>query len=448
MKLPRLLAEDKELLSSEHSLLQKKIAKALAASSFKDESIAVFADLSISGVLLSIASIKLGLKVAFCSVREPYAVTEQWLKELGIKTLVSTVKDALNFINIPQQFFFDDLINTKSHLDLPNNDANFVSITRTSGTKAKPKSAIIKGSAHQKSAEAVNSYFDFDESSTWLLSIPLNHVGGLAILFRALNSLGSVYVASNHKELVSGIISKQISHCSLVPAQVHRLLAEEVDLSSLKAVIVGGDRLAPFLREQALSRFWPLYECYGMTETASMIAVSRSQNPKLEILPHAEVILANDGEILVRGNSLFSGYYEEEKIILPFTSEGYFKTGDIYDAQKFDQLNIIYRKNNRIISGGENIQAEEIESVLEEHPAISDAAVIGVPDERWGERPVAYIKWQKEPALVLDINRYLRTKLASFKCPDMLLSWPTELLSSLKKPRQQLLDHYYRFHQT
>lgn len=445
MASPRICSRDDSISGPDLFSHVTSVAHALFSLNFSaGSSIGIYADLSLSGLLLTMASIRLGLKTALCPLREPNAVIEAWLKELGITSLVSSVKGAPDLVAPTRCYFLNDLmVNRATSEALPDSGGDFFSINRTSGTSAKPKSAFISGIAHLASAKAVNDFFSFHAQDMWALSLPFSHVSGLSIVFRALQSGGGIYLIRDYHELLQAIRSDQLSHCSLVPAQVKRLLAENVSLSHLKAVVVGGDTLMPALRDQALARSWPLYECYGLTETASMIAVSKSSSPasRLEILPHARMILSNE-EIFVSGQSLFSGYWEGGQLRLPLSNEGFFPTGDIYGGKDFNQLHIIRRKNNRIVSGGENIQAEEIEAVLEEHPAISSAVVLGIPDEQWGERPIAYIRWHKEPIAPVEILSFLEAKLARFKWPDRFLTWPADLEGSLKKPRRLLLDHY------
>lgn len=422
-----------------------RLARALLAKKIgKGAPIAIYADLSPRGIALLLASIRLGLKVAICHPREPGAVIEAWLLKLGINTLVSSVRLPPHYCPSLESYFTDDLPVHKDDKAVPDLSDEFISILRTSGTGAEPRSAFIKMPAHQNSALNVNSYFKFGVGAVWALSLPLAHVSGLSIVLRALQSGGSIFIAPDHQTLVSGIRAGALSHCSIVPAQLKRLLDEEVDCALMRALIVGGDRLEAHERDQAAARGWPLFECYGMTETASMIAVRDAKKPaRWSILPHAEIKHGKDQELLIRSSSLFSGYWQEGQLVLPLTADGFFASGDIVANLDLEKSAIICRKNNRIISGGENIQAEEIEAVLERHPLIQSAVVIGVVDPRMGMRPVAYIKWRADPLPKAMLEAFLQDKLAPYKWPDQFFSWPSSLLASLKKPRRSVLEHHH-----
>jgi O-succinylbenzoic acid--CoA ligase len=212
------------------------------------------------------------------------------------------------------------------------------------------------------------------------------------------------------------------------------LLQDELDLSFLSALIVGGDALGNQDRKEALARGWPLFETYGMCETASMVAVKKSSEAFTTILPHAEINFGEDGEIKVKASSLFAGYIADNKLDICLDNNNYFATGDISAPDKFNYLEIS-RKYNRIISGGENIQAEEIERVLEKNTNIESCVVIGIPDEKLGSRPVAFIKYNK---IIADheIYEFLARYLAPYKWPVRFINWPLDAPDGFKKPRR------------
>ena len=141
-----------------------------------------------------------------------------------------------------------------------------------------------------------------------------------------------------------------------MPAQLKRLINENVDFSHLKALITGGDALKPQDRLMALAKGCKLYESYGMCETASMIAVRESNNNNpITILAHAEIKISRDHEIFVKASSLFSGYWSQGKLTQNLCEDGYFATGDLATSENLAQLELILRKNNRIISWWVNI---------------------------------------------------------------------------------------------
>jgi O-succinylbenzoic acid--CoA ligase len=406
------------------------------------EAIAVYVDISVLGALLVLASIKMGLRIAICPLREPASLIEMWLKGLGIDKLVSSVAQSEIFTKDLTCFYLEDLLRTAKKLSFSqrNYDVQFSSIIRTSGTSALPKSALIFGHAHMASAYAVNSYFKVTPSSTWCLGLPLYHVSGLSILFRAFLANASIYIAKNHDELIRSLKTKKITHLSLVPTQLARLLDAQADFNGVKAIIVGGDALSVNLQQRVIALGLPVVETYGLTETASMVGV-RNCDKKNEgkILSHAIIQLSKDGEILVGGKSLFAGYLDGVSLTKELTAEGLFATGDMGELSSISQLPLVVgRKSNRIISGGENIQPEEIECVLDAHPSIIESVVIGVKDEYFGIQPCAYIKWVYAPLHEADLLVYLKSHLAAYKIPKKFLLWPKDTPIGPKKPRHWL----------
>jgi O-succinylbenzoic acid--CoA ligase len=400
----------------------------------REQTIGIAADLSVPGVLLTMAAVSMGLKVALCPLREPVQTIRKWLNSLGVKTLISS-SDSLNFSEIVEGVFFvkDLLASSHGAKDAYENIPNqFLSIIRTSGTSGKPKSAQVSASAHWASARSVNDYFSLDESHCFSLTLPLYHVSGLSIIFRCLLSGASIFVSKNHEELVFAVKQRHVTHISLVPAQLKRLLDENVDLSTMKAVIVGGDALSFSLKNRALESKVPVYESYGLTETASMIWIKDAHIAT--VLPHARLHMASDEEILVGGASLFDGYIDENGA-LTRRSEAYFATGDMGFFSRDHDLQVVSRKSNRIISGGENIQAEEVERALEEHPEIVESVVVGHHDELFGMRPCAFVKWRSQPISHEELSAFLRERLASYKIPCLFEPWPNHAPMSLKKPR-------------
>lgn len=394
------------------------------------ETVGLYADISFHGVLLVLAAVRLGLRVALCPLREPPLVIASWLGSLRINTLISSTKPLEEFSG--KQFVVDDMIQYGSDkFNLVAN--NFSSIMRTSGSSKAPKNALITERAHWASARAVNEFFSFDSDSSFLLSLPLYHVSGMSIIFRALLADGSIAIARSHDDIAASIAQKKVTHISLVPTQLKRLLDQACDFRALSAVIIGGDALPARTRNQALDHGVPLYETYGLTETASMIWVRDARGGDARVLPHAIMERAQDGEILVGGTSLFEGYLTADgEISRPGPL---FATGDLAIGGVGDQLQLINRKSNRIISGGENIQGEEVEYVLEQHPEVAEAVVVGVRDKNFGMRPRAYVRLRNDRIVFAEITSFLRVHLAAFKVPE-LVSWPVDAPVGLKKPRQ------------
>jgi len=275
----------------------------------------------------------------------------------------------------------------------------------TSGTTAKPKIACFTLQNFLTNAQGVNELLQLNANHCWLLSLPLHHVGGLAILFRCLLARASI----THDPR-----TPHITHLSYVPTQLYRAWPL---YKNLQAILVGG---APIYHTPPQL---PIIATYGLTEMSStVLAQHKPPLPFLGFpLKNREIKLASDGEIYVRGPCLFQGYANE-----PPTTD-WFPTKDI---GRFDpQLGyaIIGRKDNQFISGGENIQPEEIEQELCSHPAVLQALVVPKPDLEYGARPIAYLQ-TLDPHFDLNTMRaFLADRLPKYKIPIALFISKQEL---------------------
>ena len=126
---------------------------------------------------------------------------------------------------------------------------------------------------------------------------------------------------------------------------------------------------------------------------------------------------ASQGEVVIRGNGVMAGYYKNHEATQESFAGGWFHTGDIGVQHPDGYIQLMDRLKDIIISGGENISSIEVEGVLHAHPDVSDAAVIGVPDNRWGERPVAYVVVNRQVS-IKELRDHCRASLAGFKVPD------------------------------
>lgn len=392
-----------------------------------EERIGLWAELSQNGAELVKNAILQKLCVVLCPLRDPEVLIGSWLKELGVKKLIYSderpkLADSFNSYSL-NDFLAESF----------DKNSQFSSIIRTSGTTGIAKNVLLKESAHLASARSVVQYFSLNQESLWPLSMPLYHVSGLSIIFRALEAGASILVAKDHEELKQSLDNK-VTHLSLVPIQLKRLLDDGVALDKLQALVVGGDALPADLARRALLAGCPLFETYGLSETASMVWVKDARFNKGKLLPHAQMKIAKDGEILVGGQSLFAGYVEKDLI---HSSKRFFSTGDVIEGEMYD-LKIIGRKSNRIICGGENIQLEEIELAIKSYPGVEDCVVVGKPDS-FGMRPKAFIKWEGEP-LDEELYIYLLKCLASFKVPKNFDTWPNDIPIGIKSSRQRFLS--------
>jgi len=264
-----------------------------------------------------------------------------------------------------------------------------------------------------------------------LLQLPLNHVSGFSIPIRCLLS-GAAVVFSD------SVADEAVTHLSLVPTQLQRLLDSGAPLHRFRAVLVGGGPISRALVERAIRARVPLHLTYGMTEAASQICttelLTEAPNPLHagSPLPGREVRISADGEIQIRGavvakKSLFpDGHWED----LP-DADGWFSTGDLGAFTPKGHLVIQGRRDRLIISGGENIQPEPIESLLLEIPGIRRVVVVGKSHPEFGERPVAFLAGDFEES---KIRQFLAARLERFAIPEKFHPWPSEIPEDLAKP--------------
>ncbi|GMW00351.1 MAG: 2-succinylbenzoate-CoA ligase [Candidatus Hydrogenedentota bacterium] len=305
-------------------------------------------------------------------------------------------------------------------------------IVFTSGSSGSPKAAVHSLNNHLANAIASNGNIRVLPGDAWLLSLPLYHVSGLGILFRCLAG-GACVVLPGDAALGEAIHRFAVTHVSMVSTQLHRMLQKSEDLSalrSLKAILLGGSAIPRSTIEMAHEHGLPLFKTYGMTETASQIATTRPGATIADLLSGAPPIvpgsvrLTGEGEIQVRGETLFLGYLNHDEIVLPMDAEGWFSTGDLGELDDQGRLMVTGRKDNMFISGGENILPEEIEQCLMRIPGIVQAFVVPVQDEEYGQRPVAFI--ETDGVIEADVwKAQLREWLPPYKVPLRFEALPT-----------------------
>jgi O-succinylbenzoic acid--CoA ligase len=327
-------------------------------------------------------------------------------------------------------------------------------IIMTSGSTGMEKAVLHTYGNHYYNALGSNMNIKLEQGHRWLLSLPLFHVGGLGILFRSFLA-GSAIVIPREKESLADSIQKyRITHCSMVSTQLYRLLehaqsngAEMAadNLSSLKVLLMGGSHIPEPLIRKALVLELPVYTTYGLSEMSSQVTTTppNASPEKLstsgKLLPHRKLRIAEDGEILVSGPTLFKGYIEGDTLSIPFDAEGWFATGDLGWLDANEYLVVMGRKDNMFISGGENIMPEEIEAQLNRIPGVENSIVVAVEHNVYGFRPAAFLKTKNPERLTKEyIFERLEQKLPRFKIPDAFYLWPRNNESVSMKIKRSL----------
>ncbi len=311
----------------------------------------------------------------------------------------------------------------------------------TSGSSGRPRPAVLTYGNLFYNAHGANTNMKLSSQDRWLLNLPLYHVSGLGVMMRCLLAGAAVVIPEGDESTQAAMMRYQPTHVSLVPTQLASLLHETQGhpFECIKAYLIGGAACSSSIAETARLRGWPVYLTYGMTEAGSQISTmppdappSKRTSTSGKVLRHREVAISNEGEIMVRGSCVFPGYWVSGTGLEDARDrDGWFNTGDrgAFDEDGF--LMVRGRKDFMLISGGENIQPEEIEVVMAELDGIEQVTVVAVDHPRYGQRPVAFARAPEIKAV--EWMRVLEKKLANFKVPDAIYPWPEELETSSGK---------------
>lgn len=388
---------------------------------YSQDRVAICGDNSVAYVSLVLALHRLEAVVCPISKRYTESQREKILGHLKCKEVFD--QSDLNELS-------DNIKNyPKDYLGIPIDDTFLATIIGTSGSMGDPKWVAHTLRSHYFSALGVNNILDLDEESGWALTLPLDHIGGLAILFRCVQARATLVISIEEQPLSEVLTMEEVSHVSLVPTQLYRLLKNKKAIAALEnlyAVIVGGAPLPEGLLKEA--KKIPVHTTYGLTEMASQVTTSADNirdeylDHSGEILDYREVYIDNDGEICVKGDTLCSGYWIDGVVKRSFDEEGWFHTGDLGRWSAENKLIVIGRKDKMFISGGENIHPEEIENALLSLQGIEEALVVSKEDKEFGKRPIAYIKSDQEWSQA-NLKEALSKILEKFKIPDEVLPW-------------------------
>jgi acyl-CoA synthetase (AMP-forming)/AMP-acid ligase II len=313
----------------------------------------------------------------------------------------------------------------------------------TSGTTSRPKGVAISYSNLFWKNVAQVLQFGLTHEDVTLIAGPMYHVGGFDLPATSVMFAGGRVVILRRfdaDEVLRCVERERVTNVWLAPAMLSSVLrAPELgsrDISTLRLIVAGGEKMPAAVMERACRAFprtW-LADCYGLTETVSgdtvldrefagskLGSVGRAV-PGLQLRVVNEQgtdVLAGDlGEVVLRGPKVFAGYWRDEVATAQAIRGGWFYTGDVGRLDDEGFLYIEDRKKDMITSGGENIATPEIERVLYEHEAVLEAAVVGIPHERWGEVPMAFVVLRPElGATGDDLVAFCRERLAPFKVP-------------------------------
>lgn len=305
----------------------------------------------------------------------------------------------------------------------------------TSGTTGQPKAVKLSVGNFFHSANASAYRLGVDPQDNWLCTLPLYHVGGLSILLRSCLYGTTVTLHQGFDiEAVKRVLeSGQVTLVSLVPTQLYRLL--EINFKphpSLRLVLLGGAAASEELLERARARHLPIATTYGLTEACSQVATALPEFSFAKpgtvgkpLLFNEVKVLDNKGQLVrpgelgnvwIRGPSVMQGYLKQKASV----ENDWFDTGDLGYLDKEGDLFIKQRRSDLIVSGGENVYAAEVETILRQHSEVRDVAILGLADAEWGQRVAATVvpkRKNTEEQLEKDLEHLCLTHLAPYKRP-------------------------------
>ena len=340
------------------------------------------------------------------------------------------------------QYPFEEKIKTedRDYIDELNPDDTAI-IIFTSGTAGNPKGVELSFNCLIQSAKVGDQIIHHSQNDRWLASLPFYHIGGFLIITRSLLYQTVIILPKNLQTdaLAESTNNFKPTLCSLVPTQLRRLMEADIRPNKeLRNVLLGGGYIDQRLVTDAIYDGWNITKVYGSTETTAFVtalpaeeflekptSVGKAVHPNLIVivnenrypLPEGEA-----GEIAVSSAAILKGYYNNEEETEKNIENGFYYTGDIGYLDTDGYLFLEARRTDMIVTGGENVNPNEVENRILEHPDIIDAAVFPLRDDDWGEIVAAVIvKNNSVNNITLDdLEQFLQNSLAGFKIPKKL----------------------------
>lgn len=325
----------------------------------------------------------------------------------------------------------------------------------SSGTTGRPKGVMLSNDNFLGLLPVAKELWELDADAVNLVAMPLFHIGGggwaIAGMYEGCTSV--ILPELDPAALITTLVEKKVTHAFLVPAVLQFMLmvpgVAAADYSNLKVFVYGASPISEEVLASCVEMFYPckFWQAYGLTETTGAVVnlPPEDHNPsgssrhrlrscgvagpgvELQIVGDDGQALSHDevGEIWIRSRQNMVGYWHlPEETAKALTDDGWFKSGDAGYLDADGYLYIHDRVKDMIVSGGENVYPAEVENILMKHPAISDAAVIGVPHEKWGETAKAIVVvadgHTPDDDTAAGIIAFAKSQLATFKCPTSI----------------------------
>ena len=318
------------------------------------------------------------------------------------------------------------------------------SINYTSGTTARPKGVQMSHRNCWVNAATFGWHMQVSDRDVYLHTLPMFHCNGWGMPY-AVTGMGGRHIVIRKidgEEILRRISEHGVTLMCGAPAVVAAVLDAAskrreagVDIpSGVRMVVAGAPPPSKSIERVETELGWQFNQIYGLTETSPLLTINRSRaewdaagpGERSRLLARAGTpavgvrIRIDQGEVCAQGNVVFDGYWEQPEETAKAIPDGWFHTGDggYLDGA---YVTITDRRKDVIITGGENVSSIEVEDALFQHPAVAEVAVIGVPDEKWGEAVKALVVLRDGQAVTeADLLGFLRERLAGFKCPKSI----------------------------
>ena len=340
----------------------------------------------------------------------------------------------------------------------------------TSGTTGRPKGAMLSHSNILADVNNGNYWMPYEEGGVYLHAAPVFHVADFPVLFAAPAFGGCQVTISKFSPqgFCETVQRERVTRTVLVPTMINMLTqfadVGKYDLTSLTQLGYGGSPMAPELirRTRGILPGAKLVQVYGLTETGFLTGLRDAEHTQDRLMSCGrtcpgvdvrvvdesgkEVATGKPGELVARGANVMQGYWNDPEETSHAFRNGAFRTGDIGYQDATGYFYILDRLKDMIVTGGENVYSGEVEAVIYQHPAVSEAAVFGIPDSQWGELVMAIVRLKPGNTLTAnELIAHCRRTLGNYKVPRRVEFWETELpkSGSGKILKRTLRDRYW-----